>query len=47
MYDVAGRKVKSIAADGSSFSVSELTPGYYNVQLTGKDFSAVQHFIKK
>ncbi|HYD23115.1 MAG TPA: T9SS type A sorting domain-containing protein [Flavipsychrobacter sp.] len=47
VYDVSGRKVKSVPANGNSFSVSELTPGYYNVQLTGKDFSAVQHFIKK
>ncbi|MBL7719532.1 MAG: T9SS type A sorting domain-containing protein [Flavipsychrobacter sp.] len=47
IYDVTGRKVKTMNADGNSFNVSDLTPGYYNVQLTGKDFTATQQFIKK
>jgi hypothetical protein len=47
VYDVAGRKVMTTTANNNSFSVSELTPGYYNVHLTGADFNAVQHFIKK
>jgi hypothetical protein len=47
IYDVSGRKVSSATATGNSFSVSELTPGYYNVHFTGADFNAVQHFIKK
>lgn len=47
IYDVTGRKVTSMIPNGNSFSVSDLTPGYYSVQLIGKDFATVQSFIKK
>lgn len=47
IYDVTGRKVKSVAADGNGISVSDLTPGYYNIQLGGEGFTSVQNFIKK
>jgi hypothetical protein len=47
VYDVTGRKVKSMNADGNVITVSDLAPGYYSIQLSGEGFTSVQNFIKK
>ncbi|MBL7719628.1 MAG: T9SS type A sorting domain-containing protein [Flavipsychrobacter sp.] len=46
ILDMAGRKVQSLANTNNSIDVSALAPGYYTLQLTGKNFSAVRTFVK-
>ena len=46
IFDISGKKISSIKATGNSFSVQELTPGYYNAVISGKDFTVSKHFIK-
>ncbi len=46
VYDVTGRVVKAMSAQGNSFSVSDLTAGNYTIQLSGADFKATQQLIK-
>jgi hypothetical protein len=46
IFDITGRKVKTCSGADNSFSVNELAPGMYSVQLSGKDFSATQKFVK-
>lgn len=46
VYDMTGRVVKSMNAQGNSFSVSDLTAGSYTIQLSGVDFKATQQIIK-
>jgi len=48
VYDVSGRMVKTMSANAdNSVPVSELTPGYYSVQIQGQDYTATQHFVKQ
>ncbi len=46
IFDITGRKVKTCSGADNSFSVKELTPGMYSVQLSGKDLNVTQKFIK-
>jgi hypothetical protein len=46
ILDITGKKVNSFKAQGNSFSVSELAPGYYNATISGKNFITTKHFIK-
>jgi len=47
IYDVTGHLVKSAVVTNNTISVSELPAGYYNVRISGTEFSAVQHFVKQ
>ncbi len=47
IYDVTGRKVSTVTPNGNAISVSDLAPGYYNIQLIGEGFTSVENFIKK
>lgn len=46
VFDLSGRLVKACSPAGNGISISDLAPGYYNIRLSGKDFTAVQGFIK-